>query len=293
MAHTAGAIAGGDLSHRVEPADPRTEVGRLGIALNAMLERLEQRVRRARGERGPPAAVPRRRLARAAHAAGIDSRLCRAVPHRRGARAGRRREGDAPHRGGGRADGRARRGPAHARPARRDTRRRARGRSTSPRSRATPSPTRARRRRTARSRCTPDRRRAAIVLGDPHQLHQVLANLLRNALVHTPPGTPIEVTVARRRRRGRARGARPRPGPAGRAIPQALFERFWRAEGGAGASAARPGPGSGSRSSPAIVEPTAARRAPANAPGGGGGVHGAAAARGCARRRTRRLNLLS
>ena len=27
MGHTAGAIAGGDLSHRVEPADPRTEVG--------------------------------------------------------------------------------------------------------------------------------------------------------------------------------------------------------------------------------------------------------------------------
>src|SRR6185295_10089422 len=41
MGHTAGAIAGGDLSHRVESTDPRTEVGRLGIALNAMLDRLE------------------------------------------------------------------------------------------------------------------------------------------------------------------------------------------------------------------------------------------------------------
>src|SRR5439155_957331 len=37
-----GAIAGGDLSHRVETTDPRTEVGRLGIALNAMLDRLER-----------------------------------------------------------------------------------------------------------------------------------------------------------------------------------------------------------------------------------------------------------
>ena len=37
-----GAIAGGDLSHRVESTDPRTEVGRLGIALNAMLDRLEE-----------------------------------------------------------------------------------------------------------------------------------------------------------------------------------------------------------------------------------------------------------
>ena len=41
MGHTAAAIAGGDLSHRVETTDPRTEVGRLGISLNAMLDRLE------------------------------------------------------------------------------------------------------------------------------------------------------------------------------------------------------------------------------------------------------------
>ena len=42
MGHTAGRIAGGDLSHRVEATDPRTEVGRLGIALNRMLDRLEE-----------------------------------------------------------------------------------------------------------------------------------------------------------------------------------------------------------------------------------------------------------
>src|SRR3954447_25805273 len=42
IGHTAGAIAGGDLSHRVERADPRTEVGRLGVAFNAMLDRLEE-----------------------------------------------------------------------------------------------------------------------------------------------------------------------------------------------------------------------------------------------------------
>lgn len=38
---TAGAIAAGDLTRRVEPADDRTEVGRLGIALNTMLARIE------------------------------------------------------------------------------------------------------------------------------------------------------------------------------------------------------------------------------------------------------------
>jgi two-component system OmpR family sensor kinase len=38
---TAAAIAGGDLSRRVEHAEERTEVGRLGLALNAMLTQIE------------------------------------------------------------------------------------------------------------------------------------------------------------------------------------------------------------------------------------------------------------
>jgi two-component system OmpR family sensor kinase len=39
---TAGAIAAGDLSRRVERAEPHTEVGRLGLALNAMLGQIER-----------------------------------------------------------------------------------------------------------------------------------------------------------------------------------------------------------------------------------------------------------
>ncbi|MEV5747708.1 HAMP domain-containing sensor histidine kinase [Actinoallomurus sp. NPDC052308] len=39
--HTAAAIATGDLSRRVPDADPRTEVGRLGDALNGMLAQIE------------------------------------------------------------------------------------------------------------------------------------------------------------------------------------------------------------------------------------------------------------
>src|SRR4029079_18246776 len=38
MSVTAGQIAGGDLSHRVAEANPRTEVGRLGLSLNRMLD---------------------------------------------------------------------------------------------------------------------------------------------------------------------------------------------------------------------------------------------------------------
>lgn len=52
MERTAASIAGGDLSKRV-PADSATEVGRLGLALNNMLERIEEAFaeRRASEER--------------------------------------------------------------------------------------------------------------------------------------------------------------------------------------------------------------------------------------------------
>jgi len=42
MASTAGAIAAGDLTQRIERAESRSEVGRLGLALNAMLAQIEQ-----------------------------------------------------------------------------------------------------------------------------------------------------------------------------------------------------------------------------------------------------------
>lgn len=63
MAVAAGAIAGGDLSRRVEPADPRTEVGRLGLALNAMLTQIEQAFARRTASEN----ALRRFLAQASH----------------------------------------------------------------------------------------------------------------------------------------------------------------------------------------------------------------------------------
>ena len=42
MSETAAAIAGGELSHRVDEASGGTEVGQLGSALNIMLERIEE-----------------------------------------------------------------------------------------------------------------------------------------------------------------------------------------------------------------------------------------------------------
>ena len=52
MGEVAGQIAAGDLSRRVERANPRTEVGRLGLALNTMLAQIENAfAEREAGER--------------------------------------------------------------------------------------------------------------------------------------------------------------------------------------------------------------------------------------------------
>jgi two-component system OmpR family sensor kinase len=48
VGRTADRIVGGDLSPRVERAEPHTEVGRLGLAFNAMLDRIEASDRRLR-----------------------------------------------------------------------------------------------------------------------------------------------------------------------------------------------------------------------------------------------------
>jgi two-component system OmpR family sensor kinase len=48
IGRTADQITAGDLSPRVERAEPRTEVGRLGLAFNTMLDRLEASDRRLR-----------------------------------------------------------------------------------------------------------------------------------------------------------------------------------------------------------------------------------------------------
>jgi len=63
MADTAGEIAAGDLSQRVEETDNRTEVGRLGRALNVMLGRIETAFR----EREASEARLRRFVADASH----------------------------------------------------------------------------------------------------------------------------------------------------------------------------------------------------------------------------------
>ena len=112
MGHTAGAIAGGDLSHRVESTDPRTEVGRLGIALNAMLAASSGPSASAR----PARSRLRRFVADASHE--LRTPLTSIRGYAELYRMGAAREpadvekADAADRGRGGADGGAGRGPA-------------------------------------------------------------------------------------------------------------------------------------------------------------------------------------
>ncbi len=77
-----------------------------------------------------------------------------------------------------------------------------------------------------------------LVRGDTHRLHQVLANLLTNARVHTPPGTTVTTSVANEGDTVVLRVQDDGPGiPA--ALRPRLFQRFTR-----GDAARSPGTGS-------------------------------------------------
>ena len=256
MGHTAGAIAGGDLSHRVEATDPRTEVGRLGLALNAMLDRLEERVRRARGERGPAAPF----IADASHE--LRTPLASIRGYAELFRMGAAREPEDVEKAMRRIEDEAARMGVLVE----DLLTLARLDEVARRAARAPVDLAAlaarRRRRRARHRARPRDRRStadgrAVVLGDAHQLRQVLANLLRNALVHTPAGHADRGRPsARDGRRGRgSRCATTAP-----ACRPTTPTRCSSASGAprAGASAASAAPASGSRSSRRSSTPTAA-----------------------------------
>jgi two-component system OmpR family sensor kinase len=264
IGHTAGAIAGGDLSRRVSPTDPRTEVGRLGIALNAMLDRLEQ----AFAERQASEDRLRRFIADASHE--LRTPLASIRGYAELFRMGAAREPDDVARSMERIEDEAARMGVLVE----DLLTLARldqvpdvphvpvdlgeiARDAADDARAT----------------APDRAIALRVepptgvIGDPHQLRQVLANLLRNALVHTPAGTPIDVFAG-----GGPGGVRVEvrdhgPGLPPGTAPEALFERFWRAEGGR--ERGRAGAGLGLAIVAAIVDAHGGHVHAENAAGGG------------------------
>jgi two-component system, OmpR family, sensor kinase len=263
IGHTAGRIAGGDLSHRVDATDERTEVGRVGVALNRMLDRLEEaftkrrasedRLRQFIGDashelRTPLASIRGYaelfRMGAARSDADVEKAMRRIEDE--AARMGVLVEDlltlarldqvvDAPH---------AEVDLTHL------------ARDTVADAHAT----------------APDRAievrgdGPAVVLGDAHQLRQVLGNLVRNALVHTPAGSPIEVSVGRDDGKVRLEVRDHGPGlPTD--DPDALFERFWRAEGGR--ERGKSGAGLGLAIVAGIVGAHGGRVTAANADGGG------------------------
>src|SRR3954468_13329680 len=189
---TAGAIAAGDLTRRVDPATPRTEVGRLGLALNRMLDRLEEAFAKQR------ASEERLRtfLADASHE--LRTPLASIRGYAELFRIGAARDAEGTEKAMSRIEAEAARMGVLVE----DLLTLARLDEVRDLIREDVDLSRLAGDAVDDARATaPDRdidlasTGHAVVAGDPHQLRQVLANLLRNALVHTPAGTPIEVDV--------------------------------------------------------------------------------------------------
>jgi two-component system, OmpR family, sensor kinase len=193
IAQTAGGIADGDLDVRVTPADTHTEVGRLGLALNGMLERLQD----AFARRDQSDAQLRRFVANASHELRTPLTSIRgyAALFRRGAQ-------DKPEdlaKSMARIESEATRmsvliddmlllarldesQPLERRPV--DLAQIALDTVQDARARDPERP------------ITMSGHRPLVVQGDEQRLRQVAANLLANAQIHTPPGTPIHVDLA-------------------------------------------------------------------------------------------------
>jgi two-component system, OmpR family, sensor kinase len=192
MSEVAGGIAQGDLDVRLSPAEESSEIGRLGLALNGMLDRLEDAfTRRDRSE-----AQLRRFVSSASHELRTPLTSIRgyAALLRRGARRNpedletsiSRIESEATRMAGliddllllARLD--------EQRPlARAPTDLAVIAREAAEDARA----------RDPERPITVDARRPVVVSGDEPRLRQIVANLLENAQVHTPAGAPIRVEV--------------------------------------------------------------------------------------------------
>jgi two-component system OmpR family sensor kinase len=224
---TAGAIAAGDLSRRVEPAEDRTEVGRLGLALNSMLGQIES----AFSAQQESENRLRRFIADASHELRTPLTSIRGYAElfRRGAaerpedlaKAMRRIEEESARMGVlvddllllARLD--------QGRPLERES--------------VDLSKVAADAVDDARA-VEPDRPIAldaaphVTVIGDDVRLRQVVGNLLSNARQHTPPGTPVRVRVRTDDGCAVLEVADEGPGLAPEQASRA-FERFYRAEG--------------------------------------------------------------
>jgi len=226
MGAVAEDIAAGDLSRRVEPATPDTEIGRLGLALNGMLSQIES----AFAERTESEHRLRRFIADASHELRTPLTSVRGYAEmlRRGAEkspadsaVARRRIEEESMRMSVMVDdmlvlarlGQGR--PLETRPV--DLQAIARDAVADAHAVA------------PQRQISLKAPSSVIVTGDDTRLRQALGNLIRNALVHTPPDTPIEVGVATHD--GVARVTVSDHGPGLRPDDaERVFEPFYRAD---------------------------------------------------------------
>jgi len=228
MGRVASTIAGGDLSRRVGPANARTEIGRLGVSLNRMLERIEE----AFADRENAEARRKQFLSDASHE--LRTPLASIRSYTELFRLGAIEDPEALRRAMDRIESEAERMGVLVDDlltlARLDELPETRGELVDLVALATSA--------VADARATAPDRTISIdacepvaVAGEPNMLRQVLANLLGNAVLHTPRGTAIEVSVAADGCEAvievRDHGPGLPPGAAEHA-----FERFWRADNG-------------------------------------------------------------
>jgi two-component system OmpR family sensor kinase len=225
MTETAGAIAGGDLSQRVDEGTPGTEAGDLGVALNRMLGRIEE----AFDQRAASEARLRQFVADASHELRTPVATIRgyAELYRTGALEDGEQMDDAMRRTEAEA---VRMGSLVD-----DLLHLARLDQGRPLEREVVDLGRVVEDTVADARAVePDRAittaipAPVTVLGDRARLHQVLANLVSNARVHAP-GAPIEVTL---REEGAEAVIEVRDDGPGMVQTDAAraFERFYRAD---------------------------------------------------------------
>ena len=265
IGETAGAIAAGrPLSQRVEPADPDTEIGRLGLSLNAMLGQIE----RSFAEKQASEERLRRFLADASHE--LRTPLASIRGYAELFRMGAARDEEGTEKAMSRIEQEAARMGVLVEDllqlARMDEVRDAVREPVDLAEIARDAVDDARATAPARAISLAVDGDDTSVLGDPDQLRQVLGNLVRNALVHTPEGTPIEVGVQAAGPSMRLEVRDHGPG-----LPtddgQELFDRFWRADPARGRGPA--GAGLGLAIVSAIVKGHGGEAGAANAPGGG------------------------
>ena len=225
IGQTASAIAAGDLSRRVERAEERTEVGRLGLALNSMLARIESSFRAQEASERKL----RRFVADASHELRTPLSAVRAYAelYDRGA-AERPDDLERSMKGISREsermsvlvedllllarldDGR----PLEREPVELDE---VVGEAVETAQAVDP------------ERAIELHAEPATVLGDRVRLRQIVDNLLANVRAHTPAGTPASVSV--RRKNGSAEIAVTDAGPGlDEEHLEHLFERFYRAD---------------------------------------------------------------